>query len=175
MTERFETGCDLERLKHVGMTFASCPEDFNIHRQLKRGNLGRQKSIEDGENIDWATAEALAFGTLLMEKTTVRLSGQDVERGTFSQRHHVLHDQEEHDKIYNPLQHLAEDQAPYYLSNSHLSEYAVLGFELGYAQTSPHALGEMGGDWEGGGLGGRGRRRRKRKGRNRWKGTCDLD
>ena len=89
---------------------------------------------------DWALGEAMAFGSLLKEGIHVRLSGQDVERGTFSHRHHVLHHQLVDKATYNPLQHLYPDQAPYSVSNSSLSEYAVLGFEHGYSMTNPNAL-----------------------------------
>jgi len=90
--------------------------------------------------IDWALAEALAFGGLLKEGIHVRLSGQDVERGTFSHRHHVLHHQTKDRSTYKPLANLYPDQAPYTVSNSSLSEYAVLGFELGFSMTNPNAL-----------------------------------
>lgn len=89
---------------------------------------------------DWALGEALAFGSLLIEGTHVRLSGQDVERGTFSHRHHVLHDQEKDLSTYVPLNHLSVSQAHYTVCNSSLSEYAVLGFELGYSLTNPNSL-----------------------------------
>jgi 2-oxoglutarate dehydrogenase E1 component len=91
-------------------------------------------------SVDWSIGEALAFGSLLKEGTHVRLSGQDVERGTFSHRHHVLHDQKIDQKIYNPLNDLAEGQAEYTVCNSSLSEYAVLGFELGYSMVDPNSL-----------------------------------
>lgn len=89
---------------------------------------------------DWAIGEALGFGSLLMEGTHVRLSGQDVERGTFSHRHHVLHNQEKDLDSYVPLDHLSLSQANYTVCNSSLSEYAVLGFELGYSLTNPNSL-----------------------------------
>merc|ERR1712002_16074 len=92
------------------------------------------------QTTDWALGEALAFGSLLMEGYHVRLSGQDVERGTFSHRHHVLHDQEKDKDIYVPLNNLSPDQAEYVVCNSSLSEYGVLGFESGYAIASPNAL-----------------------------------
>ena len=89
--------------------------------------------------IDWNTAEALSFASLLSEGIHVRLSGQDVERGTFTQRHHVVHDQKTFES-YTPMSNIGKaDQ--YVVSNSHLSEYGVLGFELGYSLCSPHALG----------------------------------
>lgn len=134
------TGVNKETLEKVGKAFSHHPADFNVHKALKRILKAREETIEKGEGLDWATGEALAFGSLLLEGHHVRLSGQDVERGTFSQRHHVLHDQEVDGKTYNPLQNLSPNQAKYSVSNSHLSEYAVLGFELGYSQANPNAL-----------------------------------
>ena len=100
----------------------------------------REKTIQEGKNIDWGTAEALAFGSLLLEGKHVRLSGQDVERGTFSHRHSVLHDQKTND-IYVPLNNIAPGkQAHFTVVNSNLSEYGVLGFELGYSLENPTAL-----------------------------------
>jgi hypothetical protein len=95
--------------------------------------------IESGEGIDWAMGEALAFGSLLKEGFKVRLSGQDVERGTFSQRHSVLYDQET-EKRYTSLNHLGGEQAEFEVINSMLSEEAVLGFEYGYSLSEPKAL-----------------------------------
>ncbi|GME72460.1 unnamed protein product [Ambrosiozyma monospora] len=133
------TGVDEATLKHIGKTVATVPEGFNLHRNLKRILGARLKAIESGEGIDWATGEALAFGSLAMEGYHVRVSGQDVERGTFSQRHAVLHDQKSED-TYVPLKHLSESQADFVISNSSLSEYGVMGFEYGYSLTSPDAL-----------------------------------
>ena len=99
----------------------------------------RRKAIETGEGIDWATAEALAFATLLDEGYPVRLSGQDCERGTFSQRHSVLIDQE-NEARYMPLNHIRDGQAHFEVINSMLSEEAVLGFEYGYSLAEPNAL-----------------------------------
>ena len=107
------------------------------HPALPR--CARARRSRPGEGIDWATAEALAFGTLLLEGHPVRLSGQDCERGTFSQRHSVLIDQENEDR-YIPLNHLAEKQARFEVINSMLSEEAVLGFEYGYSLAEPNAL-----------------------------------
>ena len=115
------------------------PEGFNVHRTIKRFIDNRDKMIETGEGIDWATAEALAFGSLVLEGHPVRLSGQDVERGTFSQRHSVLYDQEDETR-YIPLNNLGADQARYEVINSMLSEEAVLGFEYGYSLADPNAL-----------------------------------
>ncbi|RAL61497.1 hypothetical protein DID88_009426 [Monilinia fructigena] len=97
-------------------------------------------TVSEGQNIDWSTAEALAFGTLVGERPSrIRVSGQDVERGTFSQRHAVFHDQET-EKTYTPLQHISKDQGKFVVSNSSLSEFGCLGFEYGYSLSSPDAL-----------------------------------
>ncbi|KAJ4295289.1 2-oxoglutarate dehydrogenase E1 component [Kalmusia sp. IMI 367209] len=133
------TAVEESQLKHVAEVIGNAPGDFSVHRNLKRILAGRTKTVTDGKNIDMATAEALAFGTLCMEGHHVRVSGQDVERGTFSQRHAVLHDQAT-EKTYTPLQHLSDDQATFTISNSSLSEYGVLGFEYGYSLSSPNAL-----------------------------------
>ena len=115
------------------------PQGFNLHRTIRRFLDNRRKMIESGEGIDWATAESLAFGSLLLDGHRVRLSGQDVERGTFSQRHSVLIDQETEAR-YTPLNHVGEGQARYEVINSMLSEEAVLGFEYGYTLSEPNAL-----------------------------------
>jgi 2-oxoglutarate dehydrogenase E1 component len=118
------TAVDEATVKHVGEVIGNAPSDFTVHRNLKRILAGRTKTVIEGKNIDMATAEALAFGTLCMEGHHVRVSGQDVERGTFSQRHAVLHDQET-EKTYTPLQNLKDDQATFVISNSSLSEFGV--------------------------------------------------
>ena len=133
------TAVEAETLKHIGEKIGGAPEGFHVHKNLKRILAGRTKTVVEGENIDMATAEALAFGSLCMEGHHVRVSGQDVERGTFSQRHDVLHDQDNED-TYTPLQHLSNDQATFSISNSSLSEFGVLGFEYGYSLSSPNAL-----------------------------------
>jgi 2-oxoglutarate dehydrogenase E1 component len=134
------TAVEADQLKHIANVIAQGPDDkFNIHRNLKRILANRSKTVNEGKNIDMSTAEALAFGTLCMEGHHVRVSGQDVERGTFSQRHAVLHDQES-EGTYTPLQHLSKDQATFTITNSSLSEYGVLGFEYGYSLSSPNAL-----------------------------------
>ena len=118
------TAVEESQLKHIAQKIGNAPEGFNVHKNLKRILAGRAKTVEDGKNIDMATAEALAFGSLCIEGHHVRVSGQDVERGTFSQRHAVLHDQE-NEKTYTPLQHLSDDQEAFTVSNSSLSEYGV--------------------------------------------------
>jgi 2-oxoglutarate dehydrogenase E1 component len=133
------TGVDLDVLKEVGRKITSFPKTFTPHKTIARIMAARRKMIEDGQGIDWATAESLAYGTLLAEGYPVRLSGQDSERGTFSQRHAVLMDQE-NEKKYTPLKHIAKGQARFEVINSMLSEEAVLGFEYGYSLAEPNAL-----------------------------------
>jgi 2-oxoglutarate dehydrogenase E1 component len=118
------TAIEESQVKHIAEVIGGAPDDFNVHKNLKRILAGRTKTVMDGKNIDMATAEALAFGSLCMEGHHVRVSGQDVERGTFSQRHAVLHDQE-NEKTYTPLQNLSKEQATFTISNSSLSEYGV--------------------------------------------------
>jgi 2-oxoglutarate dehydrogenase E1 component len=136
---RGQTGVAVETLKDIARALTSVPEGFHVHRTIQRFLDNRKKMIETGEGIDWAMAEALAFGSLLLEGHRVRLSGQDVERGTFSQRHSVLTDQENEER-YTPLNHISEEQARYEVINSMLSEEAVLGFEYGYTLSEPNAL-----------------------------------
>ncbi|EOD46907.1 putative alpha-ketoglutarate dehydrogenase complex subunit protein [Neofusicoccum parvum UCRNP2] len=133
------TAVDAEVLKQVAEKIGGSPEGFTVHRNLKRILQNRTKTVTEGKNIDMATAEALAFGTLCLEGHHVRVSGQDVERGTFSQRHAVLHDQE-NEGTYTPLASLSQDQGSFVISNSSLSEFGVLGFEYGYSLSSPNAL-----------------------------------
>ncbi|KAK6332719.1 2-oxoglutarate dehydrogenase E1 component [Orbilia brochopaga] len=126
-------------LKHIANVISAAPADFNVHNNLKRILNSRKKTVDEGTGIDWSTAEALAFGTLVNDGKHVRVSGQDVERGTFSQRHAVLHDQK-NENTYTPLQHIAKDQGAFVISNSSLSEFGALGFEYGYSLSSPDAL-----------------------------------
>jgi len=133
------TGVDVEKLQALGEKLCAVPEGFNVHRTVQRFLDNRKRIIASGEGVDWATAEALAFATLADEGHPVRLSGQDVERGTFSQRHSVLYDQE-NERTYTPLNHLHEGQGRYEVINSMLSEEAVLGFEYGYSLAEPNAL-----------------------------------
>ncbi|MFN3685570.1 2-oxoglutarate dehydrogenase E1 component [Salinarimonas sp.] len=136
---RGATGIAMETLREIGERITSVPEGFNLHRTIRRFLDNRAKAIETGEGIDWATGEALAFGSLLLEGHRVRLSGQDCERGTFSQRHSVLNDQETEER-FTPLNHIRETQGHYEVINSMLSEEAVLGFEYGYSLAEPNAL-----------------------------------
>jgi len=136
---RGETGVSTDILKEIGEKLSTVPEGFHLHRTIQRFLDNRRKAIETGEGIDWATGEALALATLVREGHPVRFSGQDVERGTFSQRHAVLIDQEDESR-YTSLQHVSEDQARFEIINSMLSEEAVLGFEYGYSLAEPNAL-----------------------------------
>ncbi len=136
---RGSTGVSLDVLKEVGRKITYIPKSFTPHKTVARIVAGRRKMIEDGTGIDWSTAEALAFGTILNDGFRVRLSGQDSERGTFSQRHSVLMDQL-NEKKYTPLKHIAKGQAEFEVINSMLSEEAVLGFEYGYSLAEPNAL-----------------------------------
>ncbi|MEH2559736.1 2-oxoglutarate dehydrogenase E1 component [Bradyrhizobium algeriense] len=133
------TGVDVNILKDIGRKITKVPDGFRVHRTIQRFLENRAKAIDNGVGIDWATGEALAFCTLLEEGRHVRLSGQDSERGTFSQRHSVLIDQEDESR-YTPFNHLGHDQGHYEVINSLLSEEAVLGFEYGYSLAEPKAL-----------------------------------
>ncbi|MES2750170.1 MAG: 2-oxoglutarate dehydrogenase E1 component [Pseudomonadota bacterium] len=136
---RGNTGVAIGELKDIGRRITKVPEGFRVHRTVQRFLENRMKAIENGEGIDWATGEALAFCTLMKEGHRVRLSGQDSERGTFSQRHSVLFDQEDESR-YTPFNHLGDNQGHYEVINSLLSEEAVLGFEYGYSLAEPKAL-----------------------------------
>ena len=136
---RGQTGVDIEKLQWIGERITSAPDAFHIHRTIQRFLDGRRKMIETGTGIDWALAESLAFGSLVDEGSLVRLSGQDCERGTFSQRHSVLIDQESEAR-YVPLNNIRDGQARFEVINSMLSEEAVLGFEYGYSLAEPTAL-----------------------------------
>ncbi len=128
-----------EKLQMVGRALTTIPEGFHAHKTIARQLQAKAKMFETGEGFDWATAEALAFGTLLDEGYPVRLSGQDSSRGTFSQRHSTLVDQENEDR-YIPLNHIREGQAEFEVIDTLLSEEAVVGFEYGYSSAEPKAL-----------------------------------
>lgn len=136
---RGNTGVSMESLKDVGRRVTTIPTDFHAHKTVGKLIERRREMIESGTGIDWSMAEHLAFGTLAKEGFPVRLSGQDSERGTFSQRHSVLIDQET-ERRFTPLKHVAANQAKYEVVNSMLSEEAVLGFEYGYSLSEPNAL-----------------------------------
>jgi 2-oxoglutarate dehydrogenase E1 component len=137
--QRGTTEVPMERLRQVGAALTRLPDTFKAHRTVMRMLEAKRAMIETGEGIDWATGEALAFGTLLLEGYPVRLSGQDCTRGTFSQRHSGIIDQETEER-YLPLNHIAPGQASYEVVDSMLSEYAVLGYEYGYSLAEPNAL-----------------------------------
>ena len=134
-----ETAVEKERILELGQRLNSVPESFNLNKKLRRLLDKRLKSIEEGSGIDWATAEALAFASLVTDGSPVRLSGQDCGRGTFSQRHSELVDVET-GETYVPLNHLGDGQAEYMVHNSSLSEVGILGFEYGYSQARPECL-----------------------------------
>ncbi|MCC3861663.1 2-oxoglutarate dehydrogenase E1 component [Pseudemcibacter aquimaris] len=137
-----ETGVHIDELNDLGRLLTTVPDDFKVHRTLQRTLDAKARMFEAGENFDWATAEALAFGTLIREGHRVRLSGQDCQRGTFSQRHSVFIEQETEDR-YAPLAHAGDGpdaHATYEVIDSALSEEAVLGFEYGYSLAEPNAL-----------------------------------
>jgi 2-oxoglutarate dehydrogenase E1 component len=149
-----ETGYSKEKLIEIGTKMSTPPSNFQVHRQLQKILAARLNTITEGAGIDWGTAEALAFGSLLLEGNHVRLTGQDVQRGTFSHRHAVLTDQLTGEK-YTSLNHLAKHalatvplsktkapdvQAELTVQNSILSEFGVLGFEMGYSLENPNTL-----------------------------------
>ncbi|HYE48508.1 MAG TPA: 2-oxoglutarate dehydrogenase E1 component [Azospirillaceae bacterium] len=136
---RGETSAPEDLLKEVGRAISRVPEGVEVNPKIVRQLKAKQEMIETGQGIDWATAEALAFGTLLCEGVPVRLSGQDVGRGTFSHRHSVLVDQGSEEK-HIPLNHIRQTQAHYEVIDSPLSEAGVLGFEYGFSLAEPHAL-----------------------------------
>ncbi|HSI39306.1 MAG TPA: 2-oxoglutarate dehydrogenase E1 component [Xanthobacteraceae bacterium] len=137
---RGDTGLSLDVLRDIGTKITKVPGDFHVHRTIQRFLDARAKTIlQDGTGIDWSTGEALAYCSLLIEGHPVRLSGQDSERGTFSQRHSVLTDQETEAR-YTPFNYLRDGQSRYEVINSMLSEEAVLGFEYGYSLSDPNAL-----------------------------------
>jgi 2-oxoglutarate dehydrogenase E1 component len=132
------TAVEAEKLRALNQELLKTPDGFNVHRKLRRPLSKRIEAIEQG-GIDFGQAEALAFGSLLTEGVHVRLTGQDTERGTFSHRHLVLHD-ENTGLEYTPMQNLEDASAPFELYNSPLSEIACLGFEYGYSAASPNSL-----------------------------------
>mgnify|MGYP001627997056 CR=1 FL=1 len=137
--QRGQTSITPETLAEVGKSLSSVPEGYPIHKTVQRLLDSRGKMFAAGEGFDWATSEALAFGSLLTEGFPVRLAGQDAARGTFSQRHSGIVNQETEERYY-PLNNIREGQAQYEVLDSALSEYAVLGFEYGYSLAEPNAL-----------------------------------
>lgn len=135
----FDTRVPKDRLHHIVKRHASFPEGFNVNPKIKRQLDAKLKAFEEDAGIDWGLGEALAFGTLLMDGTPVRISGQDSKRGTFSHRHSVLYDTETRERYTNLLD-LSEDQAQFCVHNSLLSEQGVLGFDYGYSLDYPQML-----------------------------------
>ena len=137
--QRGQTAISKAAFKDIGKALTTVPEGFPLHKTVGRLIKSKQEMFKSGEGIDWATGEALAFGSLALEGYPVRLSGQDCTRGTFSQRHSAFINQETEERYY-PLNHIREGQAQYDVIDSMLSEYAVLGFEYGYSLAEPNAL-----------------------------------
>ena len=136
---RGNTAVPIETLKQIGKRLTTVPEGFNLNRKLVRLLQEKANMFETGEGFDWGTAEALAFGSIAADGNFVRLSGQDVGRGTFSHRHAVLVDQET-EQTYVPLNNVRDGQASVEIVDSCLSEAAVLGFDYGYSMAEPRAL-----------------------------------
>ncbi len=137
--QRGKTSISIEKFKEVGQALTKIPSHINAHKTVKRMLDNKQKQLSLGKNIDWATAEALAFGSLLTEGYPVRLSGQDCTRGTFSHRHSAVIDQLSEERFY-PLNNISKNQKHYEVIDSMLSEYAVLGYEYGYSLAEPNSL-----------------------------------
>ncbi len=137
--KRGDSGVEIEKIKLISNKINIIPEDINVHKTIKKIFENRKKTIDNSSGIDWSTAEALAFGTLLDEGFPVRLVGQDSGRGTFSQRHSVLRNQQDNSR-YIPLNHISNQQKKFEIVDSLLSELAVLGFEYGYSLVEPSTL-----------------------------------
>ena len=137
--QRGKTSISIEKFNEVGQALTKIPNHINAHKTVKRMLDNKQKQLSLGKNIDWATAEALAFGSLLTEGYPVRLSGQDCTRGTFSHRHSAVIDQLTEERFY-PLNNISKNQKHYEVIDSMLSEYAVLGYEYGYSLAEPNSL-----------------------------------
>ncbi|MDJ0630638.1 MAG: 2-oxoglutarate dehydrogenase E1 component [Rhodobacter sp.] len=137
--QRGKTAINPETLAEIGDALTRTPEGYPLHRTVGRILEAKKQMFAAGKGFDWATAEAMAFGSLMTEGYPVRLAGQDSTRGTFSQRHSGFVDQETEERYY-PLNHIREGQARYEVIDSMLSEYAVLGFEYGYSLAEPNAL-----------------------------------
>lgn len=137
--EKVNTGVSIDKLKQIGQALINYPKDMNVNSKVLRLLEQKKKMLESGEGIDWAMAEALAYGSLMIEGSNVRMSGQDCKRGTFSHRHAVLFDQVSENE-YTSLNHIAKEQGKFEVINSNLSEYAVLGFEYGYSLIDPNCL-----------------------------------
>ncbi|MDR6300093.1 2-oxoglutarate dehydrogenase E1 component [Mesonia maritima] len=139
MMENADTSFDLEELTRIAETITTLPEDKKFMRKIKKLTDTRKKMYFDKNKLDWGLAELLAYGTLLAEGHNVRMTGQDCERGTFSHRHAVLKVEESEEEVVL-LNKIKEDQGQFYIYNSLLSEYGVVGFDYGYAMASPDTL-----------------------------------
>ena len=137
--QRGDTGVDESALKDIGHVLTTPPDGFNLHRTVGRQLEQKAAMFDSGQGVDWATAEALAFGSLIKEGYKVRLSGQDSTRGTFSQRHSAFIDQQTEEKYY-PLRNIGGAQDKFEVIDSMLSEFAVLGYEYGFSLSEPNAL-----------------------------------
>ena len=136
---RGETSAKDKDIQAIGKVLTTIPDGFNINKKLARGLKAKEKMLETGQGFDWSMGESLAFGTLLADGYAVRLSGQDVGRGTFSHRHAIWYDQENENK-HIPLQMISDNQPKFEAHDSPLSEMAVLGFEYGYSLADPKTL-----------------------------------
>jgi 2-oxoglutarate dehydrogenase E1 component len=134
-----KTGIPLEKIKVIGEALVNIPENFTPIKQISKVLSERQETFNGEKPFNWAAGELLAFGSILEENKWVRMSGQDVERGTFSHRHAILHDVE-NGNTYSSLEHIKDGQGKFEIYNSLLSEYGVMGFEYGYAMANPNAL-----------------------------------
>jgi 2-oxoglutarate dehydrogenase E1 component len=137
--KRGVTGADTKKLLEISEKINSSSDDLNLHKTIVKILNNRKEAVRSGSNIDWSTAEALAFGSLLEEGYPVRLVGQDSGRGTFSQRHSVLRNQKDNSR-YVPLNNISKNQKQFEVVDSFLSELAVLGFEYGYSLVEPNTL-----------------------------------
>ena len=137
--QKHDTGVDITQLEEVGLALSNIPDGFSINPKLRRQLDSKKKCILSGNNIDWSTAEALAWGSLLVEQVPVRLSGQDSRRGTFSQRHASLVDQKSENR-YVPLNNIRENQSEFEVIDSPLSELSIVGFDYGFSLAEPNAL-----------------------------------
>ena len=137
--KRGVTGADIKKLREISEKITTMPKEINVHKTISKIMENRKLAVKNGTNIDWSTAEALAFGSLLDEGYPVRLVGQDSGRGTFSQRHSVLRNQIDNSR-YIPLNNISNKQKQFEVVDSFLSELAVLGFEYGYSLVEPNTL-----------------------------------
>ncbi len=137
--DKVSTGVSKNILQDIGTKLCKVPDNFTINSKLIKLFEARAQNLIEDKAIDWATTEQLAFATLLNEKIAIRMTGQDVERGTFSHRHAVLHNPVD-GSIYEPLNNISNDQGFFEIADSNLSEYGVLGFEYGYSMVDPNCL-----------------------------------